>query len=128
MKLVAQFVVSLAVNAVALLIAAIALDRFTISELAFPVTVIIFTVVGFVARPVIEAMIEKHAQIVASFVGLAAAFVTLLVTDLVTDKLQIEGIGTWIVASLVIWIGRILADVVLTKRLTERVLGDRARA
>lgn len=128
MKLVVQFVVSLAVNAVALLIAAIALDRFTISELAFPVTVIIFTVVGFVARPVIEAMIEKHAQIVASFVGLAAAFVTLLVTDLVTDKLQIEGIGTWVVASLVIWLGRLLADIVLTKRLTERMLGDRHRA
>lgn len=125
MRLLAQFVVSLAVNAVALLIAALVLDRFTISELAFPITVVIFTVVGLLARPVIEAFIEDHAQIVASFVGLAAAFVTLLVTDLVTDKLEVEGVGTWILASLIIWAGRLVADVLLTERLMARMLGER---
>lgn len=125
MRIASQLVVGLAANAVALLVAAIALDRFTISELTFPIVVVIFTAVGLLARPVIEAVIEKHAQIVASFVGFVAAFVTLLITDLVSDGLDVEGLGTWIIASLIVWLGRIVADVAIARRLHERLLGGR---
>lgn len=128
MKLVAQVVVGLVVNAIALLIAAIVLDRFTISELTFPIVVVIFTVVGLVARPVIEAFVEKNAQVVASFVGLVAAFVTLLITDMVSDSLNVEGIGTWVIASVIVWLGRIAADLAVSKRLTDRLLAGRSGA
>jgi putative membrane protein len=126
-RLLAQFVVGLATSAIALLVAAIVLDRFTISELTFPIVVVIFTVVGLITRPVIEALIDDHAQVLASLVGLAAAFVTLLITDLVSDSLDVEGIGTWVLASLIVWIGRIVADLLLAERILGRLLGtDRA--
>lgn len=128
MKLLAQVVVGLVVNAIALLIAAIVLDRFTISELTFPIVVVIFTVVGLVARPVIEAFVEKNAQVVASFVGLVAAFVTLLITDMVSDSLNVEGIGTWVAASVIVWLGRLVADIAVSKHLMERLVSGRGKA
>lgn len=126
MRLVAQVVAGLAVNAVALLVAALALDRFAISVLAFPVVVVVFTAVGAIARPVVGALVEKHAAAVSSLVGLAVAFVTLLVTDLATDRLEIEGVGTWVVASLIVWLGRIAVDLAIADRLAAALLSRRS--
>lgn len=126
-KLVTQFVVSLAANVIALLVAAIALDRFTVSTLTFPIVVVVFTIVGMVARPVVGALVEKYALAARSFIGLAAAFVTLLVTDMVSDRLDVEGIGTWIVATLIVWVGQLAADLAVSQGLLDRLV-DRRRA
>lgn len=125
MRLVAHVVVALVVNAVALLLAAILLDDFRIDELNFPVVVLIFTAVQLVARPALETVIDENAQILASFVGLIAAFFTLLVTDLISDGIDIEGIGTWIVATLIVWAGALVTGLLFAKRITERIAGAR---
>lgn len=125
MRLLAKILVSLAVNAIALLVAAIVLDDFRIDELSFPVVVVIFTAVELVARPALETVIDENAQWLASFVGLAAAFVTLLVTDLLSDGLDIEGVGTWVIASLIVWGGGLVASLLVADRIMRRVVGER---
>jgi uncharacterized membrane protein YvlD (DUF360 family) len=46
-------------------------------------------------------------------VALIATLVALIVTDLVSDGLSISGIGTWIAATVIVWIAALLAAFVL---------------
>jgi hypothetical protein len=125
MRLVARLVTSVVAAFVALLIAALLLDDFKIDEIAFPLVVGIFVLVILVARPAIENLIDENFQWAASFVGLVAAFVSLLVTDLLSDDLDIEGLVTWILASLIVWAAAIVADLVVGRWLERRLAGDR---
>jgi hypothetical protein len=59
--------------------------------------------------------------------GLLAAFVALLVTDLITDDLEISGIGTWILATVIVWIAGVLANLLLGRWLYRRIAGDERR-
>jgi uncharacterized membrane protein YvlD (DUF360 family) len=126
LRFIAWIVVGLVTNAVALLVAAAVLDGFDIDAVAFPVVVIVFTLIGALAHPVIEAFIEKSVQLLASFVGLVAAFVTLLITDVVSDNLNISGIDTWILATLILWAASLLTSLLIGKRIYERISGQRA--
>lgn len=128
MRYVAQIVVALAANAIALLIAAIVLRRFTISELTFPLVVLVFTGIWLVARPVIRSLIKEYAAAATSVFGLPVAFVTLLVTDLVSDGLDVEGIGTWIVASVIVWLGGLAFEFAFGDLIAKRIAGSSTKA
>jgi uncharacterized membrane protein YvlD (DUF360 family) len=123
MRFIAWIVVGLITNTVALLIAATLLDGFDIDAVAFPVVVVVFTLIGALAHPVIEAFIEKNVQILASLVGLVAAFVTLLITDLVSSNLDITGVETWVLGSLIIWAGGLLTGLLVGRRVYRRIAG-----
>lgn len=126
MRLLARLLTSVVAAFVALLIAAVLFDDFKIDELAFPLVVGIFVLVILVARPALENLIEENVQWAASFVGLVAAFVSLLVTDLLSDDLEIEGFVTWILASLLVWAAAVVADLLVGRWLLRRLAGDRS--
>ena len=50
-----------------------------------------------------------------AFVGAAllATLVALIVTDLVSDGLTIDGAGTWIAATVIVWLAALLAAFIL---------------
>ncbi len=124
MRIVAvRLLVGLATSTVALLIANILLRRLTISAVAFPVVVLIFTAVRLILRPVFDATIEKHARLLGSFVGLLVAFASLVITDIVSDGLRIRGLVTWALASLIVWVGGIASDLLLGRWLARRLTG-----
>ncbi len=123
MRIVVRLLVGLGTSTVALLIANILLRRLTISAVAFPVVVLIFTAVRMVLRPVFEATIEKHARLLGSFVGLLVAFASLVITDIVSDGLRIRGVVTWALASLIVWLGGIASDLLLGRWLARRLTG-----
>ena len=125
MRLVARLVTSVVAAFVALLIAALLFDEFRIDELAFPLVVGIFVLVILVARPALENLIDENLQWAASFVGLVAAFVSLLVTDLLSDDLEIEGFMTWILASVIVWVASVVADLLVGRWLMRRLAGER---
>ncbi len=123
MRVVVRLLVGLGTSTVALLIANILLRRLTISAVAFPVVVLIFTAVRMILRPVFEATLEKYARLLGSFVGLPVAFVSLVITDIVSDGLRIRGVVTWALASLIVWLGGIASDLLLGRWLTRRLTG-----
>ena len=127
MGLVAAFVVRFAVAVVALLVAALVLDDFDISTLAFPLVALIYAVIAMIAQPGIEKLLEDRGWWASTAVGLLAAFVALLVTDLITDDLEISGIGTWIMATVIVWIAGVLANLLLGRWLYRRIAGDERR-
>jgi len=123
MRLLAHLIVALVTSAVALAVAALVLPGFDISGLTFPVLVIEFALILVIARAALETIIDKNAHIFSSFVGLIGAFVALLVTNAVSDGLTIDGIDTWIFATLIVWGGMILADLLIGRALFRRITG-----
>ena len=41
--------------------------------------------------------------------------VALLITDILSDGLDIEGVGTWILATLIVWVCTMVATLILQK-------------
>jgi hypothetical protein len=122
-RLIASLVVSLITAAIALLVAALVLDDFSISGTAFPIVVVVFAVVNLVARAVAESMVRRHAHVLSSLAGLIGIYVALLITDLVSDGLDVEGVGTWALATLIIWLGMIAANILLAARMFRAITG-----
>ena len=86
-------------NAVGLIVAAAVLDGMHMSIGSFVLDIIIFTVVTALLQPFVAAQFRR----LAIFAGLIAIFVALVVTDLVSDGMTINGLSTWIWATLIIW-------------------------
>ena len=58
-------------------------------------------------------------------VALVTTFVGLLVTDTLSDGLNVSGISTWIMASLIVWLCALLAGVILPLFLFKKALDTR---
>jgi len=107
------FVIQLVSNALGLIIASWILDDVTISGSAFLVAVVIFTVVYAIAQPFFTQMALSSVPALRGGVALVATLVGLIITSLVSDGLSIEGAGTWIAATVIVWIVSLLGVLVL---------------
>jgi uncharacterized membrane protein YvlD (DUF360 family) len=114
-RLVVRTLVAVAANAVGLLVAAAVLDGFHLDAGGFVLAVIIFTVVFALMQPFLVSSMRRRGSSGAALGGVAliATFVALLVTDLVSDGLDIEGVGTWIAATVIVWLAALLAAFIL---------------
>jgi len=101
-----------AANALTLLIAAALFDRIEINAVTFIVAVAIFTLAAVAVKPLAEKVAGRYASGVTWVAGLATTFLALLVTDIFSDGLQIEGAWTWIAGTVVVWVGTLVYDIV----------------
>jgi putative membrane protein len=92
-----------AANFIALLIAALVLDKFTIDEIRFVWAVLLFTAVSLATGWAVRRLLRDHAPAAVGLASLITTWLALLLTDLLSDHIQIEGVGTWIAATLIIW-------------------------
>ncbi|WP_120634100.1 hypothetical protein [Ruegeria sp. EL01] len=103
----------LAGNAIGLLLATLLLAGFSIRPLSFIIVVIVFTLVQVVAEPLILKLGEKRAPALKGGIALVVTFVGLLATDLITSGLTVGGISNLLAATLLVWLGALIASVVL---------------
>ncbi len=103
----------LAGNAVGLLLAAALLPGFSIQPLSLIFVVIVFTLVQVVAEPLITKVGEKNVPALKGGVALVVTFLGLLITELVTSGLTIGGISNLLAATLLVWLGAVIAGVLL---------------
>ena len=116
---------TLAASAIGLLVAALVFDQFEIDVVSFPIVVVVYTVIALLARPLVRAVMRRKAHGVFFLATLAATFLTLLVTDLLSDGLQIEGAGTWIFSTLIVWATTAVADLIFDRMILRRRLRRR---
>jgi MFS family permease len=105
--------IALAANAVGLLVAAAVLDGVELDAGGFIVAVIVFTVAYALMLPFLESQLRRRNSSAIGGVALIAALVGLVVTDLVTDGLSIDGLGAWVGATVLVWAGALLAAFIL---------------
>ncbi|WP_050606132.1 hypothetical protein [Ruegeria sp. 6PALISEP08] len=103
----------LAGNAIGLLLASLILSGFAIKPISFIIVVIVFTVVQVIAEPLILKLGEKKAPALKGGIALIVTFVGLLVTDLITAGLTVGGVSNLLAATLLVWLGALIASVVL---------------
>ncbi len=97
--------ISAAANAAALAVAAWIFDRFDIRFGWFIVAVVLFTVLTVVLRGVVVSTVNRFARGYTIAGGLVLTWLGLLLTDLVVPAsgFAIEGVGTWIGVTLIVW-------------------------
>jgi hypothetical protein len=115
-----RILADLVASAVALIVADIFLDRFTVTAGSLPLVVVLFTVFRLIIRLLMKATI-----VLASLAGLGAAFGSLVVTDIASSGLKIRGLVTWVLATLIVWLGGIIGDLVVEVRLRRQLRAAR---
>jgi len=100
-------------NAVGLLVAVLLLPGFTIDPLAFIVAVAIFSLVQTVLGPLITKVSFKNFPQLMGGIALVTIFVGLFVTDIFMASMEIGGIANWLAATLLVWIGSLVASIFL---------------
>lgn len=109
-----RLVLALAAHGVLLMIAALLLDKFSLTFVGWIIGTVLFTVFTMLLRGVMTALARKYVSAATFLGGVALVWVGLLLTELVTSSAQfsIEGVGTWIYATLIVWLGTVIYDVV----------------
>ena len=112
-RLLVRVLVAVAANAVGLLVAAAVLDGMELNGTGFIVAVVIFTVVFAVLQPFLLVQLRRSRAAALGGVALLATLISLVVTDLLSDGLTIDGVGTWIAATVIVWLAALLAGLIL---------------
>jgi putative membrane protein len=112
-RLLVRLLVAVVANAVGLLVAAAVLDGMELDAGGFVLALVIFTVVFALMTPFLASQLRNRRSAALGGVSLIATFVALLVTDLLSDGLSIEGVGTWIAATVIVWVASLLAAFIL---------------
>lgn len=127
-RLIITFVIQLASNALGLIVAASVLDKMEMSAAAFLVAVLVFTLVYMLAQPFFSQLAMSKASALRGGVALIATLIALIVTELVTDGLEIDGTTTWLEATVIVWIVSLIGVMILPLIfLKNRVEDRRAR-
>jgi putative membrane protein len=124
-RLLVSTIIHLAANAVGLLVAALLLDGLSVSGTAFVIAVAIFTVVEVLVGPMIRQLAVTKANALLGSTALVVTLVGLLVTDVVSDGLRIEGISTWALATVIVWLASLLATFLLPLLVVKRKVEER---
>ena len=123
-RLLARMTLELLANAVGLLVAAWLLDGFSMTASAFVVVVVIYSVLKFVLDPLILKMSIQYVPALRGGIALVTTLVSLVITSLVNDGLQIKGVDTWILATLIVWLFGLIASLLLPVFVFKNALSD----
>jgi len=118
----AIFVVTAALG---LLVAMWLLPDVHLSTSGFITAVLVFAIAQSVLAPFIFKMAHRYAPAVLGGIGLVSTFVALLIASLFPGGLTIDGVVTWVLATLVVWVvtalgAWLLPLIFLKKRVEER--------
>jgi len=110
-RMLVRTVVVLLGNAVGLIVASLAFDGIDIDVTSFVFAVIIFTVAFAILTPFFASVLRRNQSSSAALGGVAliSTLAALVLTDIFSDGLSISGIGTWIGATVVVWLVSMIA-------------------
>jgi Mycobacterial 4 TMS phage holin, superfamily IV len=112
-------------SALGLLIAWWLLPGLDVTPTGFIVAVLVFSIAQSLLSPLISKLAAKHAEPILGGAGLLSTFVSLLIAHAIADGLRIDGLLTWVLATLIVWLVTavgiwLLPMIFLKRRATER--------
>lgn len=90
--------------AVGLWVTALVVDGFSVSAAGLIIATVIFAILQSILSPFIFKMTTKYASAFTGGVGLVSTFVSLFITSLFGDYLTVDGVSTWFVATVLVWL------------------------
>jgi uncharacterized membrane protein YvlD (DUF360 family) len=115
----------LVANAVGLVVAASILDGMSLNWEGLLWATLIYTVVFALMQPFLALQARRRATPLLGGVALIASLVGLIVANVISDGLNISGVGTWIAAAVIVWIASLLAAFILPFLGLKKYLEDR---
>lgn len=115
MKFIYSILAYLLANALGLIISVALLDGFSAGPKAFIVAVLIFSAVQGVLGPLMTKISMNKLPQLMGGISLVTIFLGLWITSAVVDGLQIGGLANWLGATLLVWIGSLVAGILLPK-------------
>lgn len=112
-RLLLNTLVFLGSAAIGLLVAAWLVPGVRVSVSGFVVAVTVFALAQAVLAPFIAKMASRYASAFLGGIGLVSTFVALLLASVLTHGLSIRGVGSWIAATVVVWLVTAIATLVL---------------
>jgi uncharacterized membrane protein YvlD (DUF360 family) len=112
-RLLLRIVVQLIANGVALVVAAALLDGMTLEADGFLVAVGVFTLANVLTLPLVQKQAITQSSALMGSTALVASLIALIVTVLVSDGLTIDGLSTWIFATVIVWGASLVATLLL---------------
>lgn len=100
-------------NAIGLWAASYFLEGFEIHGTSFLMAVVIFTVISALSGPFLGKVALTRAPFLMGGISLVSTFVALLITNIFSTGITIQGIDTWLIATLVVWLVSMLGNVIL---------------
>jgi hypothetical protein len=115
-----------AAAAIGLFVATLVFDDVDVNGVGFVVVAVIYAVVLGLLTPFLESQANRNrSSLLSGGIGLIATFVALVITELISDDLDISGAGTWIGATVVVWLVTLLASLLLPVLVVKRVVDER---
>lgn len=126
-KFLVRLAVFVASAALGLLVAWLALSGFRLRASGFVTTVAIYSIAQSAITPLFARFAQAKASAFVGGAGIVSTFIALLIASLFGNALTISGIGTWISATIVVWLISAVASIVLPQllRSTGLVTQDR---
>jgi lipopolysaccharide export LptBFGC system permease protein LptF len=84
----------------------------------------IFALIEACLSPLVGSLTRRKAQAFMGGTGLIATFVALLITSLISGYIDIDGIGTWIGATVVVWLFGAIAAFLLPILVVRRIIKE----
>ncbi|CAA0133699.1 Uncharacterised protein [Mycolicibacterium vanbaalenii] len=112
-RLLVRIAVFLGSSALGLLAADFLVPGVSVPLWGFVTAVVIFTVAQAILAPFFLKMATRYASAFLGGIGLVSTFVALLLASLLSNGLSIRGIGSWIAATVVVWLVTAVATAVL---------------
>ncbi|MEI8058455.1 MAG: phage holin family protein [Actinomycetes bacterium] len=103
-KFLIAWLLGLGSNAIALALCAVLFSQFHLNLSGFLLSLVVFAILSGVFTWFVLKFMLRHAGSVVALTGLVSTFLALLATSVFTKGLEIDGITTWIMSTLLIWI------------------------
>jgi uncharacterized membrane protein YvlD (DUF360 family) len=114
MRFLIRLLISLAAGALGIIVAALLLSGVELTATGFLWALVVYAITQALLLPFIMASADRRDSMpLAAGSGLISTFLALLVADLFTSGLQIEGLGTWFLATVIVWVVSLIGLVVI---------------
>ena len=106
-------VVFLGSSAIGLLVAAWLVPGMSVSASGFVTAVVLFSLAQAILSPFILKMASRYASAFLGGIGLVSTLVALILASVLTHGLTIRGVGSWVAATVLVWLVTALATLLL---------------
>jgi uncharacterized membrane protein YvlD (DUF360 family) len=123
-----RIAVYFAAAAIGLIVAAALFDGVQVDTFGFIIVAAIYAVVLGLLSPLFAQQAQRsRSSMFSGGVGLITTFMALAVTAFISDDLTIDGFGTWIGATVVVWLATLVAALLLPVLVVKHVVDERHR-
>jgi uncharacterized membrane protein YvlD (DUF360 family) len=112
-RLLLRATVFLGSSAIGLLVAWWLVDGVSMSVTGFIVAVVVFSIAQAALSPLITKITRRYASALLGGVGLISTLVALVIATFLIHGITISGLGSWVAATLVVWLVTALATLLL---------------